>query len=608
MATNQFVKMLPAVAEEVAVPMVCVKLSKEEDDWKCECADGFWFNDEIQMCDRRHCTLLPNESGTWSGSTLYGQQYTLTCDEESFVRGHKGLKTVTTSCDWNGIIADWPKPEPTCENIYREAEEAMWESRKRSLFTVGVLCCITCAALAAGLTLGVAGMQPFTLKVILATRPEDYTDRQDERKLREEQQSAEKVLPLVQDHHRLLITLMMFNTLANEALPIFLDELVPSWAAVLISVSAVLIFCEVIPSAIFTGPSQLRIAGFFAPFVTFLEWILYYPSIPILKLLHSVMSHEDNEGDVKYSRAELRAIIRKQGNEDNDFDATSKPVKEDNIPSRPSGVPSGSNLSLLGGADPATWLLGAGHESNRSLSEHPVVEGAGETHATPHEAATPILSNGELKQINGALNLHQKTLSTLVFTKRRQCLLAGGNETAQDVLSRLHSGLRVVLLLRDGVQQRQGHVTAEMVHGILWPADLLTGHTALGDIHCGMPVPLPEDISILDALHELEKHSSSSGLVLYSGEDGGGTVKGAVRAQELLAAVLCTKRREDTGLSVSNADEEQEQVAQVATTRRNHAGRRGFVRQNTLSSSSERPTPRLPALEPRGQYRALIVP
>lgn len=393
---------------------------------------------------------------------------------------------------------------------------------------------------------------------------------------------------------------MMFNTLANEALPIFLDELVPSWAAVLISVSAVLIFCEVIPSAIFTGPSQLRIAGFFAPFVTFLEWILYYPSIPILKLLHSVMPHEDDEGDAKYSRAELRAIIRKQGNEDNDFDATLKPVKEDNIPSRPSGgVPSGSNLSLLGGADPATWLLGAGHESNRSPAEHPVVEGAGETHATPHEAATPILSNGELQQINGALNLHQKTLSTLVFTKRRQCLLAGGNETAQDVLSRLHSGLRVVLVLRDGVQQRQGHVTAEMVHGILWPADLLTGHTALGDIHCGMPVPLPEDISILDALHELEKHSSSSGLVLYSGEDGGGTVKGAVRAQELLAAVLCTRRREDTGLSASNADEEQEQFAQVATARRTHAGRRGFVRQNHGSSSSE---------QPRGQYRALTLP
>lgn len=183
---------------------VCVKLSQKEDDWKCECSDGFWFNDEKQMCDRRHCTLLPNESGTWSGSTLYGQQYTLTCDEESFVRGQKGLKTVTTSCDWNGVIADWPKPEPTCENIYREAEEALWESRKRSLFTVGVLCCIACAALAAGLTLGVAGMQPFTLKVILATRPEHYTDRQDQRKLREEQQSAEKVLPLVQDHHRLL--------------------------------------------------------------------------------------------------------------------------------------------------------------------------------------------------------------------------------------------------------------------------------------------------------------------------------------------------------------------------------------------------------------------
>jgi metal transporter CNNM len=40
-----------------------------------------------------------------------------------------------------------------------------------------------------------------------------------------------------------------------EALPIFLDNLVPSFWAIVISVTAVLFAGEVIPQAICTGPS-----------------------------------------------------------------------------------------------------------------------------------------------------------------------------------------------------------------------------------------------------------------------------------------------------------------------------------------------------------------
>mmetsp|Transcript_71539 Transcript_71539/g.141857 ORF Transcript_71539/g.141857 Transcript_71539/m.141857 type:complete len:788 (-) Transcript_71539:114-2477(-) len=585
---------------------ICVERSK--DARVCECADGFWFNNATQSCVRRHCTPLPNESGTWSGSTLYGRHYTLTCDAESFVRGHKGLKTITTSCNWNGISADWPQPIPACENPYLEAEEALAESRKRTLFTFCVLCCITCAALAAGLTLGVAGLQPFGLKVILATQTKDHKSSQDRRKLESDQRNAEKVLPIIQDHHRLIVTLMMFNTLANEALPIFLDELVPSWAAVLISVSAVLIFCEVIPSAIFTGPSQLQIAGFFAPLINCLEWVLTYPSMPIIKLLHWLMPHDDHEGDVKYTRAELRALIRQQGNDD-DHEKASKIVEEDNVTG--SNL-LGANLQLPGGSEVLTWLLGAGspgHDDPSSSTTNvahstPISEPSGH----PPKSDEAILSHAELQQINGALNLHQVALSTLVFTKRRQCLLASGQETAQDVLSRLHSGFRVVLMLRDGVEQRQSHVTASMVSGILWPADLLTGAGTLGDICSGSPVPLPEDISVLQALWRLETHNCSSGLLVH-GEDGGGTVKGAVRAQDLLASTLGTKAREISGLLTP--DEEQDQFPQVAPARRHHAGHRVLMRQQTGTMPGTHPQPlqtlttRVSQPPARGQYSAL---
>lgn len=69
--------------------------------------------------------------------------------------------------------------------------------------------------------------------------------------------AAKRVLPILQQHHWLLVTLLLANAAAMEALPIFLDALVPAYAAVIISVTAVLIFGEIIPQAVCTGPSQI---------------------------------------------------------------------------------------------------------------------------------------------------------------------------------------------------------------------------------------------------------------------------------------------------------------------------------------------------------------
>ena len=55
------------------------------------------------------------------------------------------------------------------------------------------------------------------------------------------------MLPILLKHHWLLSTLLLMNALAMEALPIYLDAIVPSAYAILISVAAVLVFGEVIP-------------------------------------------------------------------------------------------------------------------------------------------------------------------------------------------------------------------------------------------------------------------------------------------------------------------------------------------------------------------------
>ncbi|KAJ6290972.1 hypothetical protein OIU78_026663 [Salix suchowensis] len=60
----------------------------------------------------------------------------------------------------------------------------------------------------------------------------------------------EKILPIVKNQHLLLCTLLIGNALAMEALPIFIDALLPAWGAILISVTLILAFGEIIPQAL----------------------------------------------------------------------------------------------------------------------------------------------------------------------------------------------------------------------------------------------------------------------------------------------------------------------------------------------------------------------
>ena len=101
---------------------------------------------------------------------------------------------------------------------------------------------------------------------------------------------------MLAQHHWLLVTLLLCNAIALEALPIFLDKIVPSAYAVLISVVAILIVGEVIPQAICIGPQQLRIAEIMAPLVQFLMYATSVVSYPLAKALDYIL------GDHKVTR------------------------------------------------------------------------------------------------------------------------------------------------------------------------------------------------------------------------------------------------------------------------------------------------------------------
>ena len=99
-----------------------------------------------------------------------------------------------------------------------------------------VLTCTVCAALASGLTIGLMAFD--TTKLEIKAMIGDAN----------EISAAHSILPLIKKHHLLLVTLMLFNAVATEAMPIFLGALVPNYVAILISVTLVLIFGEVTQS------------------------------------------------------------------------------------------------------------------------------------------------------------------------------------------------------------------------------------------------------------------------------------------------------------------------------------------------------------------------
>ena len=107
---------------------------------------------------------------------------------------------------------------------------------------------------------------------------------------------TERIFPVIDQHHWMLVTLLLCNAAAVETLPIFLDKIFSGEIAVLISVVLVLLFGEIIPQALCTGSQQLKIAFYMCPVVQTLMWITCIVSYPIGKLLDKLL------GEHKFQR------------------------------------------------------------------------------------------------------------------------------------------------------------------------------------------------------------------------------------------------------------------------------------------------------------------
>lgn len=137
------------------------------------------------------------------------------------------------------------------------------------------------SGLFSGLTVGYLSIDD----LILELRSKNGTD--------EEKKYAETVLPILAKRHWLLVSLLVMNACCMEALPIYLDKIVPEVLAIILSVSLVLLFGEIIPQAYCCGPDQVKIAALIAPVTKFIMYLTYPVSYPISLLLdHLLGEHQ----------------------------------------------------------------------------------------------------------------------------------------------------------------------------------------------------------------------------------------------------------------------------------------------------------------------------
>lgn len=126
-----------------------------------------------------------------------------------------------------------------------------------------------------------------------------------------EKKQAAAIFPVVQKQHQLLVTLLLCNAAAMEALPIYLDKMFNPVVAVVLSVTFVLAFGEVIPQAI-CSRYGLAVGANFVWLVRVLMIICYPIAYPVGKVLDCVLGHNES---ALFRRAQLKALVSIHGQE-----------------------------------------------------------------------------------------------------------------------------------------------------------------------------------------------------------------------------------------------------------------------------------------------------
>ena len=217
-----------------------------------------------------------------------GKYYFPIPEEKSFIK-IKNLRSLNKNKQIR-ILEEEKGKEP--EKVI--CEEEMVTGGKYWFFMFMVAFLTLFAGMMSGLTVGYLSVDKLTMEL------REKTGSQMEKEY------SKIILPVLSNHHWLLCTLLLMNSFAMEALPVFLDRVFSRLTAVIISVTLLLIFGEVIPQALCTGPRQIQIAAMAAPMTRFLMIVSWPITYWLGKCLDIILGEQ---GKTRYQNQDLKALV-----------------------------------------------------------------------------------------------------------------------------------------------------------------------------------------------------------------------------------------------------------------------------------------------------------
>ncbi|KIK54731.1 hypothetical protein GYMLUDRAFT_206199 [Collybiopsis luxurians FD-317 M1] len=179
-------------------------------------------------------------------------------------------------------------------NNHGFVRRSLSEHDERIVFGILIPICVLLSGLFAGLTLGYMSLDETQLNVLAISGNA------------KQREYANKIKPIRENGHLLLVTLLLANMIVNESLPVISDPVLGGGVqSVVVSTTLIVIFSEIIPQSLFTRHG-LYLGAKMAGFTKILIYALGVVSWPVAKLLEFVLGPHHG---IIYRRAELKELI-----------------------------------------------------------------------------------------------------------------------------------------------------------------------------------------------------------------------------------------------------------------------------------------------------------
>jgi metal transporter CNNM len=340
----------------------------------------------------------------------------------------------------------------------------------------------------------------------------------------EERHKAQALLPFTEKKNLVLVSILIVNCATNEALPLFLDQIVPGYIAVILSVTLGTLFVrsrkvcrlsnspiyclapivvvagEIIPSAYFMGKDQINVAYRLIPLARFIILITSPISYPFAKLLDA--NFREGEEKSAFKRGEVSALVRIQYEERMAWKRRKQMNKESDVLSLDSSVAGGKDKPLLSGCDGCgvrehLEFLSSDHGgffSMQCMDERDLTE-------------SESIDDDDIVKVEGALAMKNKTVAH--YYTRMHNVFAIPSDTVLDeetVVDIYNKGYSRVPVYDRNFNHGDGPTTS--IRGILLTRQLLvidkTTKRAVSTLQLYRPVCLSPDTSMADAMNAFQ--------------------------------------------------------------------------------------------------------